>query len=44
MVSLTFTGFVAETYDLLVTHDAIGDAEYFRAVIFDGGEPALEIG
>ena len=43
-VSLAYTGIVAETYDLLVTNDAIGDAEYFRAVIRDRGEPALEIG
>ena len=43
-VSLAYTGIVAETYDLLVTNDAIGDAEYFRAVICDRGEPALEIG
>ena len=43
-VSLAYTGIVAETYDVLVTNDAIGDAEYFRAVISDGGEPALEVG
>ena len=43
-VSLAYTGIVAETYDVLVTNDASGDAEYFRAVIRNGGEPALEIG
>ena len=43
-VSLAYTGIVAETYDVLVTNDAIGDAEYFRTVIRDGGEPALEVG
>jgi SAM-dependent methyltransferase len=42
--ALTYAGIVAETYDLLVTTDAIGDADYFRAVIRDHGEPALELG
>lgn len=42
--SLDYSGLVAETYDLLVSNDTMGDAGFFRAVIRDRGEPALEIG
>ena len=38
-----YSGIVATTYDLLVTNDAIGDAGYFRDIIRDHGEPALQI-
>ena len=42
--TLDYSGIVATTYDLLVTNDAIGDAGYFRDIIREQGEPALEIG
>ncbi len=44
LATLDYSGIVATTYDLLVTNDAIGDAGYFRDIIRDHGEPALEIG
>ena len=39
-----YSGLFAEVYDLLISNETIGDADFFRAVIRDRGEPALEIG
>lgn len=40
---MEYEGVVASTYDLLVPQD-LGDVEFFRRAIVEGGEPALEIG
>lgn len=42
--SFEYSGLFAEVYDLLISNETIGDADFFRAVIRDRGEPALEIG
>ncbi len=38
-----YRGLCASTYDALVPPDAVGDVEFFRSMIADDGEPALEI-
>ena len=39
-----YRGLCASTYDLLVPPDAVGNVAFFRELIRDAGEPALEIG
>ena len=39
-----YRGLCASTYDALVPPDAVGDVAFFRELIRDGGEPALEVG
>ena len=39
-----YRGLCASTYDALVPPDAVGDVSFFRELIRDGGEPALEVG
>ena len=38
-----YRGLCASTYDILAPHDAVGDADFFRQIIADGGQPALEV-
>jgi len=38
-----YQGLCASTYDALVPPDAVGDVAFFRSIIADDGEPALEI-
>lgn len=39
-----YTGLVAETYDLWFGEEPFADEAFFRGLVEDGGEPALEVG